>query len=211
MPKNERTFALSQRLQELIEKKQDEDITLSQTQQAKQMNIPHQNFAKYVNNEAECSISTVCKMARYYGLTTDYLLGLTDIKTSDTKIKDICEYTGLSEEAIRQLELWSKGSGRLTETLNTLLNNSYFCLFLVELMNLSIHSSEVIKNVDIDKFDESEVHKRNQDSDLCRYRISEFISNVMNECFDNRKIHKDAYDQIFDKILDLHQILFTQK
>ncbi len=81
MPKSERTFALSQRLQELIKEKKGKNITLSQTQQAKQMNIPHQNFAKYVNNEAECSISTICKIATYYGVTTDYLLGLTDINT----------------------------------------------------------------------------------------------------------------------------------
>lgn len=101
MPKNKRTLILSERLQELIEIKQDEDITLSQTQQAKQMGIPHQNFAKYVNDEAECSISTICKIAEYYGVSTDYLLGRTDIKSTDTTMQSVCEYTGLSEKAIQ--------------------------------------------------------------------------------------------------------------
>lgn len=39
-------------------------------------------------------------LAVYYGVSADYLLGLTDVQTSDTNIKAICEYTGLHADTV---------------------------------------------------------------------------------------------------------------
>lgn len=36
-------------------------------------------------------------------MKVDWLLGLSESKTTDPKIKEICEYTGLSETAINNL------------------------------------------------------------------------------------------------------------
>lgn len=50
----------------------------------------------------------VIKLAKYFNVPTDYLLGLTDIKSTDTTVQDICEYTGLSEftvDALHGVEL----------------------------------------------------------------------------------------------------------
>lgn len=44
------------------------------------------------------------KLAKLYNTSTDYLLGLTDIKTTDTELKAVCEYTGLTEEAIHNIK-----------------------------------------------------------------------------------------------------------
>lgn len=204
MPKNKRTLILSERLQELIEIKQDEDITLSQTQQAKQMKIPHQNFAKYVNDEAECSISTICKIAEYYGVSTDYLLGLTDIKSTDTTIQDICEYTGLSELVIVNLKMWKKAKNdnrdigfHNTETLNSLFETPSFLILLFYLRLLNRYSSDTLKSTN--EIDVGEMLENDKDSDLCRYKVSELINDIMNEKFDNRKIQNDTYHQIIDK------------
>lgn len=208
MPKNKRTLILSERLQELIEIKQDEDITLSQTQQAKQMEIPHQNFAKYVNDEAECSISTICKIAKYYGVSTDYLLGLTDIKSTDTTIQSICEYTGLSELVALNLNMWKKAKNdnrdigfHNIETLNILFETPSFFILLFYLRLLNRYSSETLKDADksTNGIDVGEMLENDKDSDLCRYKVSELINDIMNEKFDNRKIQNDTYHQIIDK------------
>ncbi len=42
-------------------------------------------------------------LAKFYEVSTEYILGLTDIKTKDTELAAVCEYTGLSEEMVEQL------------------------------------------------------------------------------------------------------------
>lgn len=66
MAKNEITKVLSERLEELTESKRDIDYKLSDKKQAEQMGIPYPTFNKYKHNTAECPISTVVKMAKYY-------------------------------------------------------------------------------------------------------------------------------------------------
>lgn len=39
-------------------------------------------------------------LAVYYEVSADYLLGLSDVKTSDMAVRSICEYTGLTEESL---------------------------------------------------------------------------------------------------------------
>lgn len=103
MAKSEITKILSERLEKLTEQKRDSDYKLSDKKQADQMGIPYPTFNKYKGDSAECPISTVVKMAKYYNVSTDYLLGLTDNTTIDPEVKTICEYTGLNEESVNKL------------------------------------------------------------------------------------------------------------
>lgn len=42
-------------------------------------------------------------LAKYFNVTTDYLLGLTDAQTVDTDLRAVADYTGLSEKAVQKL------------------------------------------------------------------------------------------------------------
>lgn len=100
MKDNETVECLKNILNELIEKRKDIDHTLSETKQANQIRIPYQTFHKYVNGNAECSISNLVKIANYYKVSTDYLLGLSPNETNDPDIDNACNITGLSVETI---------------------------------------------------------------------------------------------------------------
>lgn len=52
---------------------------------------------------AGMKIETLYKLAEYYNVSTDYLLGRTDVKTADTQLKTICEVTNLSEAAAKKI------------------------------------------------------------------------------------------------------------
>lgn len=57
--------------------------------------------ANWLNNRSRLSVENLSKIARYFGVTTDYLLGLTDVKRpEDADLRAVCEYTGLSCEAV---------------------------------------------------------------------------------------------------------------
>ncbi len=57
----------------------------------------------YANDKAEIGINNLVKLARYFNVSADYLIGLSEAKTNDKELKDICDYVGLSDEAIEQL------------------------------------------------------------------------------------------------------------
>ena len=42
-------------------------------------------------------------LAQFYGVSVEWILGITDNRTTDIKVKEICEYTGLSEHAVNEL------------------------------------------------------------------------------------------------------------
>lgn len=65
---------------------------------------------------------TVKKLAQYYGVSTDYLLGLTDTPSIDPQIQIAHKVTGLSEDAIHQLSrLDTVANGN--KAINTLLGS----------------------------------------------------------------------------------------
>ena len=91
---------LSQKLGDLIDEKKDEDHTLSIPIQAKQMEIPYQTLKKYIDGTAECPISNLVKIAEYYNVSTDYLLGKARYRTTNKATKELCETLGLSDRAV---------------------------------------------------------------------------------------------------------------
>lgn len=47
--------------------------------------------------------ATVITLAKYFSVSTDYLLGLTNVRTTDLQIRDIADKTGLIEECVQHL------------------------------------------------------------------------------------------------------------
>lgn len=95
---------LSERLEELTTFKLDEDYRNTIPVQAHGIQIPYSTLIKYINGNTECPAKNIVKIARYYGVSTDYLLGLSNVKSTDTDLKGVCEYTGLSEKAVAVLK-----------------------------------------------------------------------------------------------------------
>lgn len=57
-------------------------------------------------------IKTVPIIANFFGVSTDYLLTDKNVRTTDPKITEICDYTGLSENAVKFLhDLQNRAKG----------------------------------------------------------------------------------------------------
>ena len=48
----------------------------------------------------ETSYIKIAELAKYYGVSMDYLAGISDVPSIDLKTREICKYTGLCEDAI---------------------------------------------------------------------------------------------------------------
>ncbi|OUZ22379.1 hypothetical protein A5867_000049 [Enterococcus sp. 6D12_DIV0197] len=59
-----------------------EDNDLTQHQIATLLNISQSTYSRYENGELEIPIQTLIKLANYYNTSIDYLVNLTDVRTS---------------------------------------------------------------------------------------------------------------------------------
>lgn len=55
-----------------------EDQDKTQAQLAKYLNCSQQTYSRYENGKAQPSLETIVKLARYFGTSTDYILGVGD-------------------------------------------------------------------------------------------------------------------------------------
>ena len=69
-----------------------------------------QAIAQYAGGLYAPNVDKLVSIARYFGVSVDYLLGLSDAETDDKDIQFICDYTGLSEEAVSNLHEYSNDS-----------------------------------------------------------------------------------------------------
>lgn len=67
------------------------------------LNCGRATVTNYENGRRSPDYDTLIKLAKKYNVTTDYLLGLTGAETTDKDIRYICDYTGLSVEAVERL------------------------------------------------------------------------------------------------------------
>lgn len=71
---------------------------------AEYLNCSPQAINQYKQGTAVPQVEKLIKIAEYFNVSTDYLLGLSNVKSTDTELKGVCEYTGLSEKAVNVLK-----------------------------------------------------------------------------------------------------------
>lgn len=115
-------------LRALLAKKEESGITLSAV--ADDLGITRQSLAQYRDGNNIPDIVILGRMADYFDVTTDYLLGRTGVQSSDLDAQKFFEMTGLSETVFENL--CSPKSILETETLNAFFEDNY-----IELIDLS--------------------------------------------------------------------------
>ena len=76
---------------------------LTQAALAHALGIAKTTLAAYEQDKNEPSNETFIKIANYFNVSADYLLGLTDVKTANANIAFIANYLGLTERSIAEL------------------------------------------------------------------------------------------------------------
>lgn len=74
-----------------------------QKELAKQLNVKDNIVSYWCKGDRTPNTSQIIQIANYLNVSTDYLLGVTDVATTDKDLKFVCDYIGLDETAIRNL------------------------------------------------------------------------------------------------------------
>lgn len=67
---------------------------------ADDLNISRASLEFYEKGKRKPDIDVLLKIAKYYNVSTDYLVGLSSAPTNNITVSAICDYTGLNKEAI---------------------------------------------------------------------------------------------------------------
>lgn len=96
----EQLKVFSERLTKLRQKKE-----LTQQQLGEVLQIPRVSITRYETAERTPTVDHLVQFAQFFNVPSDYLLGLSPVESYDTELQAVCDYIGLSEEAVVELNL----------------------------------------------------------------------------------------------------------
>lgn len=96
------------------------------------------------------AIKTLHNLAEFYGVSTDYLLGLTEYKSTDENSVNICKTTGLNEKAVMELCYMKHFSDRNDlETLSKILSHPFLKGILKDITQFQTESNKCNTAADV--------------------------------------------------------------
>lgn len=94
------------------------------------LGITRQSLSLYERGERSVNAELLLKIADYFNVSTDYLLGRTPNQTADTDLQGVLDFTGLSEKAVENLLYFTKNSEYKYNVLNILLSTDNIKILL---------------------------------------------------------------------------------
>lgn len=160
-----------------------EDCKETQQQLADAIGITRQSLSRYETNERTPNIDLIYKVSKHYNVSADYLLGLSEIKSSNNKIRNACEITGLEESAIEKLQLIKSMTDNyknvtMLTVMNDLINDKDFIHIIRDCLNLYRSSSELVEKL-LNKQSINHNDELIEKTDLQLFRASERFRNIL--------------------------------
>lgn len=81
---------------------------LSQSKLGKALSLSPATIGYYENGDRLPDIETAARIAQYFNVSADYLLGLSDTMSTEHDVKTACAITGLSENALERIHEFTK-------------------------------------------------------------------------------------------------------
>ena len=143
----------------------------------------------YRQGKREPGMASFARIAQYLGVSTDYMLGLTEVKATEPTLKSACEYVRLSDEAVKHLHGVDHEQHPLYRNIASyLISSGIFDEIITQLENSLIagRQYEILYGEDTDQ--------RQTLLDTQQYKFNEQFSNLYKEVMEH--LNKDLADQI---------------
>lgn len=106
---------LSTRIRELIAEQK-----ITQNALAKNLGVTRQAISQYCDGSSTPNADKLLKLAQYFNVSADYLIGLSDIKTNDLDVLNAARYCNLNVETVKYLH--SQIDEKVKSPINVLFN-----------------------------------------------------------------------------------------
>ena len=128
-----RKDSFSDRLKELIDERKESGQTLRGL--AKDLEVSLGVLSDWQNGNKTPRGDSIIKLAQYFEVSADYLLGLTNAKTPDANFRMVADYTGLTEKAVEKILRLKVASGdtRYLDTASDMIESNLFNALVVNL------------------------------------------------------------------------------
>lgn len=172
---------------------------LTQEQLAEILGVSREMMVYYEGGKRKIKYDTLVKIADYFNVSTDYLLGRTKVSTTDMNLQGICDYVNLSEKAVNNIADFTELSvpfcclsagaifNKLCETgdifeLCSHILSYYEITDLISLYKMKI-AEKKRNNEDYSEY-ERLVNSAKTDCDYFKWNISNYV-NQITECITN--------------------------
>ena len=114
-----------------------EESGVSQATLAAKLGISKSTLGLYETGDTLPDAKTLYDMAKYFKVSADYLLNISAERSADPDIKGVCEYTGLSNEAVIAIsfDMKKKNSRPLAKVMDYFIKEFYLSFISVNLWN----------------------------------------------------------------------------
>lgn len=162
----------------------------TQDEISKKIGTSRQNVGNWISGKAKPDIYALAKISKAYNVSTDYLLGLTDIQTKDGDTTAFCNVSGITENAATHFLFC-----RYPDILSRIFECDFFDDF-ISIINDVFECSfawveQAKQNNNVSKIDLDYI-------DLYRYRAHKIFDLILNE-FDRREIDDETANEIIRK------------
>lgn len=176
---------------------------------AEALGVTPQSLSLYEKGLRTINIDLLNEVARYFEVSADYLIGLSDVGSTDTDMKAVCDFVGLSEEAVKRLQQINlrlqkkEGIRQYPKTTNecyklclNIFINEYLDDFLIEILDsgiklyyLEAELKRLNKQFDdefngVAHFTESlpdEIDRVKEETDFCRYQTERTVRKMLKD------------------------------
>lgn len=182
-----------------------------QKELAAHLGVPDNTISYFCSGKRVPNAEQIIEISKFLGVSSDFLLGLSGDKTTDTKLRAICEYTGLGEDAVNKLRddvteclLDSDELYSFKQVRDYLIESDFFALFAKTYSSLYIDSRswiEAVKQFNLGKAEFPD--ELDFKCDIHRYNIIKYAESTSDEfdirVFKNKEntgIYKNKREQV---------------
>ena len=199
---------------------------------AKLLNVQRQIISYYETGARTPNIEDLAILAKHFDTTVDYLIGLSDVKSTNIEVKSICDYTGLSEMAVAKLHFFKESNQLHSEIISAFIAPDFkantFCGLSFVCRMLELYEKEYLKNIEemdeaYNNFDEMQINEielledfkeymanKARSAKVSYYEAVDAFKNTIDEYVDNKIktpereiVSNDFWDAMAEKELEL--------